>query len=277
VGVARQYTGVTGQVENCQVSVHAAYVSCRGQALVDAELYLPKAFALDPARCAEAGVPPERAGSVITKGELAVRMFHRAVAAGMPFGYVAADEVYGRCPALRGAIEQAGYGYGYVLEVGSDFRVSRHPGDTSRADALVGEVPRWGWERRCQGPGAKGLRTHAWAWVALDPAGCPGGWARSLLIRRDPNAEPDGGTQYAYFLCYHPRGTTLTELIGVAGRRWGIEEAFAITKSEAGLDEHQVRRWTAWYRHAILSMLAAAFLAVARARLPANPIAWPAG
>ena len=62
VGVARQYTGVTGQVENCQVSVHAGYVSSRGQALVDVELYLPKAFALDPARCAEAGVPPERAG-----------------------------------------------------------------------------------------------------------------------------------------------------------------------------------------------------------------------
>ena len=120
VGVARQHTGVTGQVENCQVSVHAAYVSCRGQALVDAELYLPKAFALDPQRCAEAGVPPERAGRVITKGEPAMRMFHRAVAAGMPFGYVAADEVYGRCPALRGAIEQAGYGY--VLEVGCDFR-----------------------------------------------------------------------------------------------------------------------------------------------------------
>ena len=63
VGVARQYTGVTGQVENCQVSVHAAYVSCRGQALVDAELYLPKAFALDLQRCAEAGVPAQRAGS----------------------------------------------------------------------------------------------------------------------------------------------------------------------------------------------------------------------
>ena len=203
VGVARQYTGVTGQVENCQVSVHAAYVSCRGQALVDAELYLPKAFALDPQRCAEAGVPPERAGSVITKGELAVRMFHRAVAAEMPFGYVAADEVYGHCPALRGAIERAGYGY--VLEVGCDFRVFCYPGDTSRADALVGEVPRWDWEQRCQGPGAKGLRTHAWAWVALDPAGCPDGWARSLLIRRDPDAEPDGGAQYAYFLCYHRR------------------------------------------------------------------------
>jgi SRSO17 transposase len=278
VGVARQYTGVTGQVENCQVSVHAAYVSSRGQALVDAELYLPKAFALDPQRCAEAGVPAERAGHVITKGELAVRMFHRAIAAGMPFGYVAGDEVYGRCAALRGAIEQAGYGY--VLEVGCDFPVLRTPADTHRADGLVEQVPRWGWERRCQGPGAKGLRSHAWAWLALDPAGCPDGWMRSLLIRRDPDPDGDGDgsdERYAYFLCYHRHGTTLTELIGVAGRRWGIEEAFAIAKSEAGLDEHQVRRWTAWYRHATLSMLATAFLAVTRARLPANPTAWPAG
>ena len=273
VGVARQYTGVTGQVENCQVSVHTAYVSSRGQALVDAELYLPQAFALDPTRCAEAGVPPERAGQVLTKGELAVTMFHRAVAAGMPFGYVAGDEVYGRCAALRGAVEQAGYGY--VLEVGCDFPVLRTAADTHRADALVDQVPRWGWEQRCQGPGAKGLRTHAWAWIALDPAGCPDGWMRSLLIRR--HRDGDGDERFAYFLCYHRRGTTLTELIGVAGRRWGIEECFAIAKSEAGLDEHQVRRWTAWYRHAILSMLAAAFLAVTRARLPANPTAWRAG
>jgi SRSO17 transposase len=271
--VARQYTGVTGQVENCQVSVHAAYVSSRGQALIDVELYLPKAFALDSQRCAEAGVPAERAGVVVTKGELAVRMFHRAVAAGMPFGYVAGDEVYGRCAALRGAIEQAGYGY--VLEVGSDFRVGRSSDETIRVDALVGQVPRWGWEYRSQGPGAKGLRSHAWAWVALGPAGCPDGWLRSLLIRRHPDG--DGDERYAYFLCHHRRGTTLTELIGVAGRRWGIEEAFAVTKSEAGLDEHQVRRWTAWYRHATLSMLAAAFLAVTRARLPANRTAWPAG
>ena len=176
-------------------------------------------------------------------------------------------------------MEQAGYGY--VLEVGCDFRVSRHPADTVRVDHAGTDVPPWGWEHRCQGPGAKGLRAHAWAWIGLDPAGCPDGWARSLLIRRDPdaNGNPDANADpdYAYFLCYHRRGTTLGELIGVAGRRWGIEESFAIAKSEAGLDEHQVRRWTAWYRHAILSMLAAAFLAVTRARVPANPTAWQAG
>ena len=272
VGVARQYTGVTGQVENCQVSVHAAYVSSRGQALVDAELYLPQAFALDPARCAEAGVPAERAGVVISKGDLAVTMFSRAVAAQMPFAYVAGDEVYGRSANLRRAIEQAERGY--VLEVGCDFPVCRTPADKQRVDAVVGEVPRWGWEHRSPGPGAKGLRSHAWAWIALDSRDCPTGWLRSLLIRRD--AGTDGDERYAYFLCYHRAGITLGELIKVAGRRWGIEECFAIAKSETGLDEHQVRRWTAWYRHVILSMLAAAFLAAMRACLPANPTAWRA-
>jgi SRSO17 transposase len=314
VGVARQYTGVTGQVENCQVSVHAGYVSSRGQALIDTELYLPQAYAHDAARCAQAGVPADRAGVVITKGDLAAAMFARAVAAGMPVSYVAGDEVYGRSTHLRAAIEDTG-AHGYVLEVGCDFRVCRLPGDKRRVDALPVEVPRWGWEHRSQGHGSKGLRSHAWAWIALDSGDCAPGWRRSLLIRRDPDdttaaehssrtnnknnktgkngdggADGKGGAdgagdritgaageQYAYFLCYHRLGTTLSELIQVAGRRWGIEESFAIAKSETGLDEHQVRRWTAWYRHAILSMLAAAFLAAMRARLPANPTAWPAG
>jgi SRSO17 transposase len=270
VGVGRQYTGVTGQVENCQVSVHAAYVSSRGQALVDAELYLPKSFALDAVRCKEAGVPPERAGLVVTKGDLATVMFHRAVAALMPFGYVAGDEVYGRSANLRHAVEEAGYGY--VMEVGCDFHLARMPGEKIRADAAKDAIPRRSWELRSQGLGAKGVRYHAWAWLALDSADCPEGWRRSLLIRRDREADE----HYAYFLCYHRRGVTLHELVQVAGRRWGVEESFAITKSETGLDEHQVRRWTAWYRHAILTMLAAAFLAAMRACLPANPTAWTA-
>jgi peptide deformylase len=155
VGVGRQYTGVTGQVENCQVSVHAAYVSSRGQALVGAELYLPKSFALDAARCKEAGVPPERTGLVVTKGDLATVMFRRAVAAQMPFGYVAGDEVYGRSANLRRAVEEAGYGY--VREVGCDFRIARMPGEKIRAGMSTDEIPRRSWELRSQGLGAKGL------------------------------------------------------------------------------------------------------------------------
>jgi SRSO17 transposase len=103
------------------------------------------------------------------------------------------------------------------------------------------------------------------------------GGARAEVRGKGGDQTAGADEQYAYFLCYHRLGTTLGELIQVAGRRWGIEESFAITKSETGLDEHQVRRWTAWYRHAILSMLAAAFLAAMRARLPANPTAWQAG
>ena len=271
VGVARQYTGVTGQVENCQVAVFAAYVSERGRALVDTELYLPSEFALDPARCRRAGVPPERCGRVVTKGQLAAGMFERAVSAGMAFGYVAGDEVYGRSPDLRGAVEAAGKGY--VLEVGCDHRCGMAVGEHLRVDQLKDQVPARGWQLRSAGRGAKGLRMHAWAWVALDSSNCPEEWRRSLLIRRDRESEDE----YAYFLCYHRRGVGLGELVGVAGRRWGVEECFATAKSEAGLDQHQVRTWTAWYRHTILAMLATAFLAVTAARLPVNAAAWTAG
>lgn len=270
VGVARQYTGVTGQVENCQVAVFAAYVSPKGHALVDTELYLPKDFALDAERCERAGVPAERRAVVVPKGDLAAVMFERAAAAGMAFDYVAGDEVYGRSGRLRAAIEAAGKGY--VLEVPCDKHVSL-PACTVRADAAKDLVAARSWELRSQGPGAKGLRYHAWAWMALDSGECAEGWRRSLLIRRDRQADD----QYAYFLCYHRRGVTLNELVDVAGRRWAVEESFAICKSDAGLDQHQVRRWRSWYRHTVLAMLAAAFLAVMRACLPANPSAWQTG
>ena len=239
VGVARQYTGVTGQVENCQVSVHAGYVSSRGQALIDTELYLPDAYAHDSERCAEAGVPAERAGVVITKGDLAAVMFGRAVAAGMPFSYVAGDEVYGRSTNLRSAIETTG-GCGYVLEVGCDLRVCYVPGDKLRVDALPAEVPRWAGNTAAKAMARKGCATTPCR-TPLDSRDCPPGWRRSLLIRRDPDdtaaAEHSsrknsknnkagkngksgadgkgdgipsdaGGEQYAYFLCYH-RLTTL--------------------------------------------------------------------
>jgi SRSO17 transposase len=142
-----------------------------------------------------------------------------------------------------------------------------------RVDQLKDQLPTRGWQLRSAGRGAKGLRMHAWAWMALDSSGVPEGWRRSLLIRRDRESEDE----YAYFLCYHRRGVGLGELVGVAGRRWGVEECFATAKSEAGLDQHQVRTWTAWYRHTILSMPATAFLAVTAARIPANAAAWTAG
>src|ERR1022692_4189799 len=99
-GVARQYTGTAGRVENAQVGVFLAYAAPDGsRALIDRELYLPQKWTEDRDRCRAAGIPDEQ--EFATKPELARRMIERAVSAGVPFGWVTADEVYGQNPALR--------------------------------------------------------------------------------------------------------------------------------------------------------------------------------
>src|SRR6059058_6194257 len=119
------------------------------------------------------------------------------------------------------------------------------------------------------GAGAHGPRRYAWAWIALhprvaaparrdtaDPEQQPRGeW--SLLVRRNLTTG-----ELAFYRCYTPTPTTLAQLITVAGRRWSIEESFQSSKGLAGLDEHQVRRWTPWRRWTLLAMLAHALLAV---------------
>jgi SRSO17 transposase len=103
-GVQRQYSGTAGRIENCQVGVFLAYASGKGRALVDRELYLPKEWVADPGRRAEAHVP-ERVGFA-TKPELAQAMLERALEAGVPAGWVTADEVYGGDARLRAFLEQ---------------------------------------------------------------------------------------------------------------------------------------------------------------------------
>jgi SRSO17 transposase len=98
-GVQRQYSGTAGRIENCQVGVLLAYASPKGRALVDRELYLPKEWASDPARRTEAHVPAQV--GFATKPQLAQAMLERAVDAGVPAGWVTADEVYGSDARLR--------------------------------------------------------------------------------------------------------------------------------------------------------------------------------
>jgi SRSO17 transposase len=114
-GVARQYTGSAGKITNCQIGVFAAYVSQHGHAFIDRALYLPKRWTSDPARMAKTHVPTDTAFA--TKPALAVQMITRAIAADVPFAWVAADSVYG-----VGDIEQAlrRAGKGYVLGVSSN-------------------------------------------------------------------------------------------------------------------------------------------------------------
>ena len=107
-GVARQYTGSAGKITNCQIGVFAAYVSGKGHAFIDRALYLPKAWADDPARRAAAHVPQQIAFA--TKPHLARAMVERAIAAGVPFAWVVGDSIYG-VSEVEMALRRAGKGY----------------------------------------------------------------------------------------------------------------------------------------------------------------------
>jgi hypothetical protein len=172
-GVQRQYSGTAGRIENCQVGVFLAYASRKGRALVDRELYLPREWAADAARRVEAHVP-ERVGFA-TKPQLAQAMLERAVEAGVPAGWVTADEVYGGDARLRAWLEQRDLAY--VLAVKATQPLWAH-GEQGPAEVpacqLVAGLPARAWRRLSAGDGAKGPRAYDWARVALTRPGWPG-------------------------------------------------------------------------------------------------------
>ncbi|MDG5809329.1 IS701 family transposase [Streptomyces ossamyceticus] len=254
-GVQRQYSGTAGRTENCQIGVFAAYVSARGRALVDRELYLPKSWTEDRERCRTARVPDER--EFATKGELARHMVLRALASPLPITWVTADSAYGQDNRFRRLLEQSGVGY--VLAVPkSQFSVG-----CSRIEGLFAQAPHEAWEKVSCGDGAKGPRVYHWAAVRLpavaefDYQGEVPHRMRWALARRSMS-KPD---EIAYYLAYAPLQVTVQELVRVAGARWAIEECFQAAKNECGLDQYEVRRYVGWYRHITLAMLAHAFLA----------------
>jgi SRSO17 transposase len=234
-GVQRQYSGTAGRVENCQVAVFLSYAAPAGHALIDRELYLPRSWIADPARCAAAGIPATAA--FVTRPGLARRMIGRALDAGTPAAWVTGDEVYGADPGLRADLERRRIGY--VLAVAASHRVATAAGRCP-ARQLAARLPRRAWQRYSAGQGAKGHRYYDWAWTATDP-GLHG--HRYLLIRRSRRTG-----ELAFYRCYSPRRVSLPVLARTAGTRWTMEENFQASKELAGLDDHQVRRWDSWYR-----------------------------
>jgi SRSO17 transposase len=252
-GVQRQYTGTAGRIENAQVAVYLSYAARAGHALIDRELYLPRSWTGDPARCRAAGIPA--AAGFATTPQLARRMIERTAAAGVPFGWAAADEAYGDNGPLRAWLEDTQIRY--VLAVSCDHRVPAGAGHAIRADSLAARLPRRAWQRLSAGQGAKGHRYHEWAQISISD---PGPGHRWLLIRRTPRTG-----ELAFYRCYAPHHVPLATLVKTAGRRWTVEENFQASKGLTGLDEHQVRRWTSWYRWVTLAMLASAFLTITAA------------
>jgi SRSO17 transposase len=256
-GVARQYSGTAGRVENSQIGVFLAYAAAAGRTFIDRELYLPKAWTEDRERCAEAGIGPEV--EFATKPELALAMLTRALDAEVPAGWVAGDEVYGQHSGLRLALEERGMPYVLAVPVNQHViaTIDGRPAD-ARVDALSAAVPEGDWQRLSAGVGAKGPRIYDWARIPIRPLSQPGRYW--LLVRRRLS---DG--ELAHYLCFCPPEASLADLVAVAGRRWAIEESFETAKGEVGLDQYQVRRYDAWYRHITLACWAHAFLTVTRA------------
>jgi SRSO17 transposase len=254
-GVARQYSGTAGRIENSQIGVFLAYASRFGHTLLDRALYVPAVWTGDRERCRRAGMPEDRAFA--TKPALARQMLERTFAAGGVVAWITGDSITGDDRALRQWLEA--HRQAYVLAVSGKESVwlQHHP---RRISTLLGELPTEGWERLSAGMGSKGARWYDWLRVdASAPAHV--GWKRWVLIRRSI-AET---TEMTAYIVYAPATTLLAEVVRVAGMRWTVEESLQTATGAVGLDHYEVRRWTGWYRHITLAMWAQAFLAVVRA------------
>ena len=271
-GVARQYTGSAGKITNCQIGVFASYVSRHGYAFIDRELYLPKEWTDDADRLKAAHVPDDV--GFATKPQIARQMIARALAAKVPFAFVAADSVYGTGD-IETMLRKAGKGY--VLGVAAN-HVFRSWGKKQliggTAAKIAQSLPKSAWRRLSSGEGTKGPRLHDWAYLELADLDVAqyngtltGQWTRGLLIRRNI---ADGAM--AFFSTWCPMGTSAKKLIAVEGRRWAIEDSFESAKNELGLDHNESRSWHGWHRHVSLVMLAFAMMAAIRHHANAAPL-----
>jgi SRSO17 transposase len=257
-GVARQYSGTAGHIDNCQVGVFLGYASSKGHTLIDRQLYLPKEWTDDKERCRQAGVPGNIAFT--TKPKLAKQMLQRAFESGVPARWVTADAVYGNDRSLQLWLQERRQAH--VLAVSGQEAVwigfTQH-----RVKDLLSRVPEEAWHLLSAGEGAKGPRLYEWARLPLNCAYAPE-WGRWLLVRKslsDPN-------ELTGYITFAPADTPLSTLVRVAGTRWSIESCFEAAKGEVGLDEYEVRSFQGWHRHMTLCMLAHAFLSVLRATAP---------
>lgn len=261
-GVARQWCGRLGKIDNCQVGVFLAYVSATGQALVDRQLYLPPEWALDTPRRQATYVPD--AVTFQASWRIGLDLLDRSAAA-LPFGWVAGDDEFGRCAEFRAQLRRRRWRYVLDVPCNTSLRdlsetppTGRRRPPWRRADAWVQTQPRQRWRKVRLGAGAKGPKV-VWAleaWVQTkDPDGRVGPRER-LVVIRTVDQEP----RVWYTLSNAPAAVPLAQVVAVHGRRHGAEELFGAGKGEVGLGQYEVRSWVGWHHHMTLSLLALWFL-----------------
>jgi len=281
VGVARQYCGSTGKIDNCQVGVFAAYASRHGYALLNKRLYVPEQWFGDShlSRRRKCKMPPGLPFK--TKPRLAAEMYRELREEGIiPFKYVVADSVYGASPDFVGAIEER-VGTTYFVSMRSDTlcwlqepstetttvrgkqgtRVKRVVPEGEKKPmefaTLARGINSFFWYRRKVSEGTKGPIEYEFTKrrITLCKDGLPYKtvW---LIIKRTLGAN----RQYSYYISNAPLSTRLRLFVWLSGVRWAIEQCFEEAKSELGMDHYEVRKYPGWNHHMLTCMLAHFFL-----------------
>jgi SRSO17 transposase len=284
VGVARQYCGATGKIDNCQVGVFLAYASRHGHTLLDTRLYLPEdEWAKDTARRQAAGVPAEVVFR--TKPQLAAELLLGPGQA-IRHGWITFDEGYGKDPGFLGRLEQAGERY--LGEVPKNVRVwlqrpvveepgrggSGRPRSRPRVRAdqpapqtveqVAATLPARAWQRLAFREGTQGTQQAEFARLRVvaerDDLPGPELW---LVVERGLDQE----AKVKYYLSNAEAKVPLLTLAQVGHTRWPVEDCFLQGKQEVGLDAYEVRSWLGWHHHLTLVMLALWFLKLEAQRL----------
>jgi SRSO17 transposase len=285
-GVQRQWCGAVGKKENCIVTVHLAYARDGFHALLDGELYLPKSWSDDRARCREAGIPDDMVYR--PKWKIALELYDRATGNGLHFDWMTFDEGYGSKPEfLR---ELSGRHQRFVGEVPRNFMGwTKAPRVVTRAFHKHGRGRGRKTPRLASGSPpsrrvdamleADGLRNQPWVkWRVKDghkgpmvwevkhlrfsPVGADGlpGEPLHLIVARDV-LNP---AEMKFFVSNAPAGTSVQTMLLVAFSRWRVERCFEDQKSEVGLDQYEGRRYQGLKRHLILSCVSYLFLSRVR-------------
>lgn len=280
VGVARQYCGTIGKVENCQVAVYAALSAEKYYGLIDTQLYLPESWTQDKERCKQAGVPQERQQHK-SKIELALEIVKQQKQIGTRFHFAGADGLYGNDYWFQQQLDE--FNLLFVLEVHSDQYVYEAPpliaipekqgsrgrqptrykaqGTPIEVRALAKTIAEEKWEKiRLRKTGKGDLSCLGYVQKVYTWDGASSQYAERLLIIRITENK-DGSREYKYALSNAREGEYTTEtLVGMQSQRYFVERSFQDSKQEAGMSQYQVRGWLAWHHHMVLVMMALHFI-----------------
>jgi len=290
VGVARQYSGTLGRVDNCQVLVTTHYVDRVFDWPITARLYLPEGWALNPERRARAQVSQDIC--FWTKGQIALELVDRGLDAGVPTHAVVADAGYGDQPPLLDGLERRQLPY--LVGVASSVRFRRveevdqdlgaavspppyqgrgRPRRTQRleeripsheAGELVEQLPEQSWQTIAWRTGTKGALVKQATRLRVYRVGYRGAPVASQGWLLGERPLPGHQGEAKYYFAWHLDALDVEGLLELAHCRWIVERFYQDAKGELGLDDYEGRRWHGFHRHVALVMLAHCYLALQR-------------